>query len=373
MVLRGSAIHPEGHLPDQAQAVVDSQHALSDVTHELQHVKEDALETLQRTTSNRATMKELQHVAEHVHELELKQKTLYQQVLERRHELEKTAKQLLCGGAAGAIARSTVAPMDRIKILMQVAHVQKTTHLYGSMAQTFAQIMKNEGPTGLWRGNFTNCVRVVPHTATQFVAYDKIKIYMCGRSDGKLSVPQRLLAGSLSGIAAASVTQPLDVVRIRLQTDPTVNGKVGIAVRSMWAEGGIKTFYKGYTPAMLSLAPFIAVNFATFDTLKTWWYGTKKCTKEELRERNPLVVLSLGAAAGIFAQTVCYPLDTVRRRMQLKGLIYPNTAMAFITIAREEGARGFYRGMAPNALKVMPNNAIRFAVYEVLKNWFVEE
>ena len=59
--------------------------------------------------------------------------------------------------------------------------------------------------------------------------------------------------------------------------------------------------------------------------------------------------------------------------MQLKGRIYPNTPMAFITIAREEGPMGFYRGMLPNALKVMPNNAIRFAAYETLKNWFVED
>lgn len=59
--------------------------------------------------------------------------------------------------------------------------------------------------------------------------------------------------------------------------------------------------------------------------------------------------------------------------MQLKGKIYANTPMAFVTIMKEEGVVGFYRGMAPNALKVMPNNALRFAVYETLKNWFVED
>lgn len=154
----------------------------------------------------------------------------------------------------------------------------------------------------------------MPHAATQFVAYDKVKVAMIGSSDGKLEVWQRLAAGSLSGIAAQTVTQPLDVLRIRLQTDPEVKGKMFVAARAMWSEGGLHTFYKGYTPAVLSLAPFIAVNFATFDTLKSWYYGDKKCTKQELKDRNPLVVLSLGALSGIIAQTVCYPLDTVRRR-----------------------------------------------------------
>ena len=161
-----------------------------------------------------------------------------------------------------------------------------------------------------------------------------------------------------------------------------MNGKIREAVRSVYAERGLRTFYKGYTAAVLSLAPFIAVNFAAFDGLKTWYYGPQKASKEQLKGRNPLVSVGLGAAAGIIAQTFCYPLgawpararsrarvarsadaaplvaaDTVRRRMQLKGRIYPNTAMAFVIIMRDEGPRGFYRGMVPNALKVMPNNA----------------
>jgi len=280
---------------------------------------------------------------------------------------------------AGALARSTVAPMDRIKILMQVAHVQKTSHLYPTMSKTAQHIVKAEGIVGFWRGNLTNCVRVIPHAATQFVTYDKIKIMLIGDSHGKLSVPQRLLAGSLSGVAAASVTQPLDVLRVRLQTDPEVKGSVVNAARAMWNEGGVIAFYKGYTPAMLSLAPFIAVNFATFDTLKGLYYSNKSYSKQELKDRNPLVVLSLGAISGIVAQSICYPLDTVRRRMQTKSTVivdgkvslnyYRNTPTAFLTILREEGVKGFYKGMVPNALKVMPNNALRFAIYETLKNW----
>jgi len=326
-----------------------------------------------KSVINDAKLDEVARVAEKVRELEEKKQQTFREFDLRSAIFSKTFKQILCGGAAGTIARTTVAPIDRIKILMQTAFVQKKTHLYGSMGQTTRQIIKDEGITGLWRGNFTNCVRVAPHAAVQFVTYDKIKIALIGSSDGKMSVPQRLLAGSLSGVAAATVTQPLDVVRIRLQTDPEVKGKVANAVRLMWSEGGVVSFYKGWTPAMLSLAPFIAVNFATFDTLKTWWYGSGKVSKEDLRSRNPLVVLSLGALSGIFAQTICYPLDTVRRRMQLKGKTYPNTIMAFVTIAKVEGPGGFYRGMVPNALKVMPNNAIRFAAYETLKNWFVEE
>ena len=391
--MRGSNIVPEGSLPELSQAVKETRKELTAVAGQLEEEK-SKVETLKRraTAGQPVEPAEVQRTAKAVAGLEEKKSGLMHELMSRRAELEKTAVQLACGGAAGAIARTTVAPIgsfpvpaclplppkltrkkDRVKVLMQTAHVQKTSHLYNSMYGTAAYVVKNEGPLALWRGNLTNCVRVMPHTATQFVTYDKIKVYMCGRSDGKLSVPQRLLAGSLSGIAAATVTQPLDTLRIRLQTDPAVNGKVRDAVQAMMSEGGIRAFYKGWTPAMLSLGPFVAVNFAAFDTLKTWWWGAREFTKAELKARNPLVSLSLGALAGIFAQTVCYPLDTVRRRMQLKGRVYPNTAMAFVTIARDEGVKGFYRGITANALKIMPNNALRFGIYETLTAWFVHD
>ena len=75
----------------------------------------------------------------------------------------------------------------------------------------------------------------------------------------------------------------------------------------------------------------------------------------------------MGATAGIIAQTACYPLDTIRRRMQVKGKNYNSTAHAISTIVRTEGARSLYRGMSANTLKVMPNNAIRFMVFDYLK------
>ena len=118
-------------------------------------------------------------------------------------------------------------------------------------------------------------------------------------------------------------------------------------------------------PVLLSLGPFIAINFATFDQLKHIVHSQSP----ELQS-STLVTLGLGAAAGLFAQTVCFPLDTIRRRMQLPGKTYSSVFNAFTTVAKNEGVHGFYRGIVPNALKVLPNNAIRFMVYDKLKSYF---
>ena len=79
-------------------------------------------------------------------------------------------------------------------------------------------------------------------------------------------------------------------------------------------------------------------------------------------------VLGCGAAAGLFAQSICFPLDTIRRRMQMKGINYNGVLHAVSEIASKEGVRGFYRGVVPNAVKIVPNNGIRFLAYEMLKS-----
>jgi solute carrier family 25 phosphate transporter 23/24/25/41 len=273
-------------------------------------------------------------------------------------KFQKTVAQLSCGGIAGAVSRTVVAPIDRVKILLQtqyLLHGEKAK--YTSIMQTCRTIVVEEGVTRLWRGNVTNMVRVFPYAATQFTSYEKFKVALLRGNDRKLTVVERLSAGALAGMTATTITHPLDLIRLRLSVDPNLRNAAD-ACRSIMAEGGPKMFFKGYVPTLLSLSPFIAINFATFDTLKTSIYPDGKTTT--------LGVLGLGAASGIFAQTCCFPLDTVRRRMQLKGKMYEGTIDAFRTIMRVEGAAGFYKGMLPNAIKVIPNNAVRFLVFDFL-------
>jgi solute carrier family 25 phosphate transporter 23/24/25/41 len=88
------------------------------------------------------------------------------------------------------------------------------------------------------------------------------------------------------------------------------------------------------------------------------------------RPQSAAANLLVGATSGTLAATACYPLDTIRRRMQMRGHAYAGQLDAFRTIWRVEGARGFYRGWAANTIKVVPQNAIRLVTYETLKGAF---
>ena len=82
--------------------------------------------------------------------------------------------------------------------------------------------------------------------------------------------------------------------------------------------------------------------------------------------------LMCGGLAGAAAQTVTYPLDVLRRRLQSSGalgLCYTGMTDAAIKIYREEGIRSLYRGMLPNYLKMVPAISVSFVVYETMQTY----
>ena len=172
----------------------------------------------------------------------------------------------------------------------------------------------------------------------------------------------RLLSGACAGATAATLTYPLDVIRVRQAVIKDIKGPID-SIRNILAEGGITMFFKGWSPTVLSLGPFIAVNFATFDYLKATWVADGE-------KPSSLKILGLGACAGIFAQSCCYPLDTIRRSMQMPGNNYTGIFNCLKTIYGNGGFKGFYKGVIPNAIKIVPNNGIRFLVYTNLTTYF---
>jgi len=374
MVLRGSETRPDTPLLELRQDILHTAEDIKKQNTEL-HDKSSKLKSLveelldgelqvSRPSSDYSPdlTQAIKLLVNRVDELESQVQGLTKHKKEASSNLQKTLKQLACGGLAGGCARTIVAPIDRVKILMQTGFLLEggTQTVQPTIAQLTKKIFHEEGVTKFWRGNGVNCVRVFPYAAVQFVSYEKYKEMVQGWfQTQEFGIRERLLAGSLAGASAASLTHPLDVMRVRLATQRELKGW-GDCVRSIVQEAGVKGFYKGYCPTVLSLAPFIAVNFSTFDYLKTNYGGESD---------SPLRILALGGIAGLTAQTMCYPLDTIRRRMQVKGTHYTSIANAFATIYEKETLRGFYKGMLPNAIKVVPNNGIRFLAYTYLTKW----
>ncbi|XP_058209526.1 probable envelope ADP,ATP carrier protein, chloroplastic [Rhododendron vialii] len=265
------------------------------------------------------------------------------------------------GAIAGAAAKTVTAPLDRIKLLMQTHGLragQEGAKKAIGFVEAFALIGKQEGVKGYWKGNLPQVIRVIPYSAVQLFAYDTYKKLFSGK-DGELSVIGRLAAGACAGMTSTFVTYPLDVLRLRLAVEPGCKTMSEVAL-NMLREEGVASFYKGLGPSLIGIAPYIAVNFCIFDLLK-------KSLPEKYQKRTETSLVTALVSATL-STLMCYPLDTTRRQMQMKGTPYKTVLDALPGIVARDGLIGLYRGFVPNALKNLPNSSIRLTTFDTVKN-----
>jgi len=292
---------------------------------------------------------------------------------------EAVAKTLLAGGIAGCCAKTTVAPFDRVKILLQA---QNRHYRHLGVISTANTVCKHEGMAGLFKGNGAQMVRIFPYAAIQFASYEHYKRFL-----KKLKLPSqmdKLAAGSLAGMTAVSLTYPLDVIRARLAFqvagENMYTGVVDAFKVILTQEGGMRALYKGIVPTMLGMAPYAGLSFYCFETLKKICIDHFPGTlgKPSSSSNNGLVLilpakLICGGLAGAFAQTVSYPLDVARRKMQLARMLpdphkFSNWYNTLCVVVKEDGIRkGLYRGLSVNYIKVTPMVAVSFSTYELMK------
>ncbi|XP_024153604.1 graves disease carrier protein [Oryzias melastigma] len=288
-------------------------------------------------------------------------------------------RSFVAGGVAGCCAKTTIAPLDRVKILLQG---QSPHYKHLGVFATLLNVPKKEGLLGLYKGNGAMMVRIFPYGAIQFMAFDKYKKLLNTRA-GITGHIHRLMAGSMAGMTAVMFTYPLDVVRARLAFQVTGDHRYSGIVnvfQSVYRTEGVSGFYRGLTPTLIGMAPYAGLSFFTFGTLKS--LGLKHFPEELGRPSsdNPDVLvlkshinLLCGGVAGAFAQTVSYPLDVTRRRMQL-GSVLPDSDKCGSPIKTMKYVyetygirRGLYRGLSLNYIRCVPSQAMAFTTYEFMK------
>lgn len=236
-------------------------------------------------------------------------------------------------------------------------------------------IIRQEGVKALWKGNGVTIIHRLPYSAANFWVYENVnelwKSYIPAQSPLAFGdVTRRLAAGGIAGMAACSIAYPLDLVRTRLAAQTTSRYYTGIrhALSTIVREEGARGLYRGLGATLAQVAPSLAINYASYETARSVWLSHTDRT-------TPTVGMSLacGSAAGLVSSTATFPLDLVRRRMQLQGQgggakVYTSYFGAFKHIVQREGMRGLYAGILPEYYKVIPGVAIAFCTYEFAKH-----
>ncbi|KAK9098057.1 hypothetical protein Syun_025102 [Stephania yunnanensis] len=190
-----------------------------------------------------------------------------------------------------------------------------------------------------------------------------------------------LTAGSFAGGTAVLLTYPLDLVRTKLAYQVVESSKSNIKIPNtdqvfkgifdcfskIYKESGIRGLYRGAAPSLLGIFPYSGLKFYFYEEMKSF--------VPEEHKNDITVKLFCGSTAGLLGQTFTYPLDVVRRQMQVQRLSMVDngqmegTFQCLISIFRKQGWKQLFSGLSINYLKVVPSVAIGFTFYDSMKLW----
>uniref|UniRef100_K3W553 Cyclic nucleotide-binding domain-containing protein n=1 Tax=Globisporangium ultimum (strain ATCC 200006 / CBS 805.95 / DAOM BR144) TaxID=431595 RepID=K3W553_GLOUD len=311
--------------------------------------------------------------------------------------------------AAGALARTATAPLERLKILMQVATPSPKPSAqapYMSLPRGLINMVKLSGARSLYSGNLTHCLWVIPSLPTKFLLCDIYRNQLANlvSSDRNVSTnlatkskiradASNLLAGGLAGLTANCLFYPLDVVRGRLSVQQYYNADqqyrgIRDCFRTMHRTEGVRAFYRGFAPASVGVFAYIGCNYSMYEFLRPSFilYDTDSAIGQLGHPSIPGQILC-ATTASLTAQSIAYPFDVIRRRMQLQGswhsqLTFPTYSSSWNCVAetmREEPKenrrwrfRALYRGVFVNSVKALPSAVISFLSYEKIREMQVK-
>jgi len=297
----------------------------------------------------------------------------------KKSKLEQLLSDLVIGGSIGAVSKTVMAPVERVKLLMQTQDsnpdvLSGKVARYKSIGDCFRRVASEQGMAAFWRGNLVNCLRYAPQQGSALAFNDLIND-MFPKYDSKTqlwqSVAVKLTSGGLAGAFANTICYPFDFARTRLASD-LAKGKgkfkgIGDCIVTTVKQQGITGLYTGWSVTVAGAFVYRAGQLGLF---------------KQIQDMNPYAkdTGSLGAVSSFVAVTVArsaimpfnYPFDTVRRRMMLESekpvaqRQYKGSFDCFRQIMAKEGFKGMYKGMVPELFRGVGGSLV-IVIYDRIK------
>ncbi|KAK5654845.1 hypothetical protein OQA88_6881 [Cercophora sp. LCS_1] len=285
----------------------------------------------------------------------------------------------IAGLSAGSMATLIVHPLDIVKTRMQIHRSKHHSQSLTTVSVIRALASTDRPLASLYRGLTPNLIGNATSWASFFFfkSFSERAISFIRNHPSQRLTPADFFVASLAaGAATQVITNPIWVLKTRMLSSD--RGAAG-AYPSMWAGGvrlwreeGLRGFYRGLGVGMLAVSHG-AVQFAVYDPARRWHIKRQGGTGEVGNEAT--VVLS--TVAKLVAGATTYPLQVLRSRLQTHDAeeMFGKGARGVVRqLWREEGVRGFYRGMMPGVVRVLPATWVTFLVYEnvrfYLPRWF---
>jgi len=311
-----------------------------------------------------------------------------------KRSLDYVLRSSLAGGLAGCLAKTAVAPLDRVKILFQASNpdFQKYAGSWKGAFRAGLVIYREDGVRGLLQGHSATLLRIFPYAAIKFMAYDQWRPMLIPTPDHETNF-RRFTAGALAGVTSVAFTYPLELIRVRMAfnsraTDKARRPSFIRASRHIYHEAAaspfpsssssarkqiferlpILKFYRGFTVTVVGMIPYAGTGFLVWDFSRAHLYPV---VDGEVQRPSVAADLAIGAVSGAVSQSVSYPFEVIRRRMQVGGLTRPDRWLGWGETVRgiytSGGWRGFFVGLSIGYLKIIPMTGISFAAWQGFK------
>ncbi|KAJ6718803.1 MITOCHONDRIAL NICOTINAMIDE ADENINE DINUCLEOTIDE TRANSPORTER 1-RELATED-RELATED [Salix purpurea] len=302
---------------------------------------------------------------------------------------KRSPRELVCragaGASAGVIAATFMCPLDVIKTRLQVLGLPPNSGQGGSIIISSAQhIARTEGIKGFYRGLSPTIMALLPNWAVFFTVYNQLKGVLSNEDgDSQLSVGANMVAAAGAGAATSIATNPLWVVKTRLQTQGMRQGVVPYksvlsALRRIKQEEGILGLYSGILPSLAGIS-HVAIQFAAYEKIKCYMtnegsdYTILKFSGNTTADNlSPGDIAIASSVSKVLASVLTYPHEVVRSRLQEQGHLrnsgthYAGVVDCIKKVFQKEGFRGFYRGCATNLMRTTPSAVITLTSYEMI-------
>jgi len=282
---------------------------------------------------------------------------------------------LVAGVGGGVAATSVLHPLDLLKLRFAVNDSQWRLSRASrpSYLTTVREILQAEGVPGLYRGLTPNIAGAGSAWGFYFLFYNAGKSWLQGGDPGRqLSPAHHLAAASLAGVTTLSLTNPIWVVKTRLclQTEQSRQYRGFLhALAQIARQEGLRGLYSGFLPGLFGVSHG-AVQFVAYEELKNLYHNHHR--QPITTKLGTLEYLTFAALSKLLAALVTYPYQVVRARLQDSRNKYSGSTDCIRKILSLEGWIGFYKGLTPNLVRVVPATMITFVVYENLSYFLLK-
>eukprot|EP01051_Picozoa_sp_SAG22_P008087 SAG22_NODE_597_length_8708_cov_11.511209_2_plen_342_part_00 len=297
-------------------------------------------------------------------------------------------REICSGGLAAGFTASLFNPLELVKTRMQVQELMGPwppsgrAKLYPNFVSGLRTIAAEDGLAALWSYGFFGFVgRDLIYSGIRIGGYPSVRGMIAGgREESEIGLPRKILAGCTTGAIGSAITNPLDVVRVRMSVESGLVGPAGRYTTGLRAghpprylsspgallaifreEGLVRGLYAGTTATMARAAALSGGQLASYD-------HTKHLLKSAgLMQEGTRLHLVAGIVSGIVATTCCNPPDVIKSRLMRDPTLYKGPLDCALQTLAREGPRAFFKGWLPAYARAGPAFFIQMPIVEQLR------